>query len=98
MNAITVSRRDFLKSSGALVVQVGLGAGLAADALDAAAQAAPPRVVGPHPSSLDTWIRIAADGIVTVNSGKMDCGQGLDVAYAQIVADELDVPFESVQV
>ena len=98
MNEITVSRRDFLKSSGALVIQVGLGASIATAAHDAVAQGAAPRIVGPHPSSLDTWIRVAADGIVTVNSGKMDCGQGLDVAYAQIVADELDVPFDSVRV
>lgn len=95
MNELTVTRRDFLKTSGALVVQVGAGASMMDEAM---AQAAPPTIVGPHPSALDTWIRIAADGVVTVNSGKMDCGQGLDVAYAQIVADELDVAFEQVRV
>ena len=65
MNELTVSRRDFLKTSGALVVQVGVGASMVDGVM---AQAAPPAIVGPHPSSLDTWIRIAADGIVTVNS------------------------------
>ena len=87
MNDLTLTRREFLQTAGALVVQASgvLAVG------DAAAQAAAPVIVGPHPSALDTWIRIAADGMVTVNSGKMDCGQGLDLAYAQIVADELDV-------
>jgi CO/xanthine dehydrogenase Mo-binding subunit len=94
MNDLTLTRREFLQASGALVVQASgvLAAG------DAAAQAAAPSIVGPHPSALDTWIRIAADGLVTVNSGKMDCGQGLDLAYAQIVADELDVALDRVQV
>ena len=85
----TFTRREFLQTSGALVVQAS--GVLAAAPGSAAAQAAAPVIVGPHPAALDTWIRIAADGVVTVNSGKMDCGQGLDLAYAQIVADELDV-------
>jgi len=94
MNDLTLTRREFLQTAGALVVRASgvLAVG------DAAAQAAAPVIVGPHPSALDTWIRIAADGMVTVNSGKMDCGQGLDLAYAQIVADELDVALDTVQV
>ncbi len=94
MNDLTLTRREFLQAAGALVVQAS---GLLAMG-DAAAQAAAPVIVGPHPSALDTWVRIAADGMVTVNSGKMDCGQGLDLAYAQIVADELDVALDRVQV
>ena len=94
MNDLTLTRREFLQTAGALVVQASgvLAVG------DAAAQAAAPVIVGPHPSALDTWIRVAADGMVTVNSGKMDCGQGLDLAYAQIVADELDVALDTVHV
>jgi len=94
MNDLTLTRREFLQTAGALVVQAS---GVLAIG-DAAAQAAAPAIVGPHPSALDTWVRIAADGMVTVNSGKMDCGQGLDLAYAQIVADELDVALDRVQV
>jgi CO/xanthine dehydrogenase Mo-binding subunit len=94
MKDLTLTRREFLQASGALVVQA---TGVLAVG-DAAAQAAVPTIVGPHPSALDTWIRIAANGAVTVNSGKMDCGQGLDLAYAQIVAEELDVALDSVTV
>ena len=47
---------------------------------------------------MDTWLRIGKDGLVTVNFGKMDCGQGLDVAIAQFVADELDVAYDKVHV
>ena len=40
---------------------------------------------------LDSWIRINLDGTITVFSGKVEYGQGLKTALAQIAADELDV-------
>ncbi|MGE5123883.1 MAG: molybdopterin cofactor-binding domain-containing protein, partial [Acidobacteriaceae bacterium] len=46
---------------------------------------------------LDDWIHIEADGSVTAFSGKVELGQGVRTALAQIVAEELDVPFERVQ-
>ena len=50
------------------------------------------------PGELDSWIAIVPDGGVTAFFGKMDMGQALDVAVAQIVADELDVGFDKVEV
>jgi CO/xanthine dehydrogenase Mo-binding subunit len=47
---------------------------------------------------LEQRIRIERDGTVTAFSGKIDFGQGLRTAFAQIVADELDVPIERVNV
>ena len=88
MNTPKLSRREFIQTQGALIVGTS-GAVFVGDAL---AQAAPPAVVGPQPTALDTWIRIATDGRVTANFGKMDCGQGLDTAIGQIVAEEL--PFK----
>ena len=46
---------------------------------------------------LDDWIRIELDGTVTAFSGKVELGTGVRTALAQIVAEELDVPFERVQ-
>src|SRR5688572_32822604 len=40
---------------------------------------------------LDRWLRINADGTVTVRPGKVEIGQGILTALAQIVAEELDV-------
>ncbi|MGH9245253.1 MAG: molybdopterin cofactor-binding domain-containing protein [Acidimicrobiales bacterium] len=40
---------------------------------------------------LSTWLRIGADGTVTVRTGKVEIGQGITTALAQIVAEELDV-------
>jgi CO/xanthine dehydrogenase Mo-binding subunit len=43
---------------------------------------------------LDRWVRFNADRTVTVFSGKVELGQGIETAIAQIAADELDVALE----
>jgi len=85
-----LSRREFFKTSGALVVSFS-APGIASLAL---AQGKPPL----SPAELDSWIAILPDGRVEAFFGKMDMGQGLDIAVAQIVADELDVGFDKVEV
>ncbi|MES2191580.1 MAG: molybdopterin cofactor-binding domain-containing protein [Pseudomonadota bacterium] len=40
---------------------------------------------------LSSWLRIAADGTVKVYTGKVELGQGIISALAQIVSEELDV-------
>src|SRR3954462_5152707 len=105
MNApiTAASRREFLKASGALIVSASLP-GFAADARarSGAAAGAPARAPGGkpalHPSELDSWIAVGTDGKVTAFFGKMDMGQSLDIAIAQIVAEELDVNVDKVDV
>ncbi|WP_298258208.1 molybdopterin cofactor-binding domain-containing protein [Bradyrhizobium sp.] len=46
---------------------------------------------------LSSWINFAADGKVIVSSGKVEIGQGIVTALAQIAADELDVDIARVQ-
>ena len=48
-------------------------------------------------SDLDAWIRINTDETITVFSGKVEFGQGLMTALAQIAADELDVSLERIR-
>ena len=97
MNPIT--RRDFLKASGSLVVSVSIP-GAIATALSqgisssAAIGGKPPLL----PDQLDSWIAVLPDGSVTAFFGKMDMGQGVDVAIAQMVAEEMDVAFDKVSV
>jgi CO/xanthine dehydrogenase Mo-binding subunit len=50
------------------------------------------------PGELDSWVAVLPDGSVSAFFGKMDMGQSLEVAIAQVVADELDVPVERVTV
>ena len=52
----------------------------------------------PPPPRIEDRIRLERDGTFTALSGKVDFGQGIRTAFGQIVADELDVAFESVQV
>ena len=47
---------------------------------------------------LEQRIAIAEDGAVTAFSGKVEFGQGIRTGFAQIVADELDVPLDRVTV
>ena len=46
---------------------------------------------------LSSWIRISPEGHVTVSPGKVEIGQGIVTALAQIAADELDVDIARVQ-
>ena len=86
---------DFLKTSGALIVGFRIA--------DRRPSAQGPRAAGgPSPGSppinqLDSWIAIAADGSVTAYSGKEELGQGISTAQAQLVAEELSVPFDRVK-
>ena len=84
-----LNRREFLKTSGALVVSFAIPVG------ETFGQAGKPALV---PGELDSWIAILPSGRVQAFFGKMDMGQSLDVAIAQIVAEELDVAFEKVDV
>lgn len=47
---------------------------------------------------LDSWIRIDNQDTITVLSGKVEYGQGIKTALAQIAAEELDVALERVRV
>jgi len=50
------------------------------------------------PEELDSWLSIGRDGKVTVYTGRIDMGTGIETAFGQLISDELDVPFESVKV
>jgi nicotinate dehydrogenase subunit B len=45
---------------------------------------------------LDHWIRVQRNGSITLSPGKVELGQGLLTALAQITADELDVPLDRI--
>jgi CO/xanthine dehydrogenase Mo-binding subunit len=47
---------------------------------------------------LDAWIHINVNGNATVFTGKVELGQGIVTALAQIAAEELDLPLERVQI
>jgi nicotinate dehydrogenase subunit B len=50
------------------------------------------------PPELDSWVAVMPDGSVVGYFGKVDIGLGIQVAIAQIIADELDVGFDRVSI
>ena len=92
MNAPTISRRDFTAGFGAIVVAFSL------DPLPVALAQQPAKLPGSLDGNrmLDAWIRIDADGSATVFTGKVELGQGIVTALAQIAAEELDLPLARV--
>jgi nicotinate dehydrogenase subunit B len=90
---MSLSRCDFLRNSGALIVS-----------FSAASMAGPFSVAqGPFdthrshidPTKLDSWLAVAADGVVTAYTGKCDFGQGMFIAQTQL--EELCVPIGRVK-
>jgi nicotinate dehydrogenase subunit B len=88
------TRRDFLKTSGFLVVGLSVS-GLASD-LPLHAQST--LGAGPYPDvdfrQLDSWIVIRQDNTATFYVGKTDLGQGTGTAFRQVMSDELDFPYD----
>jgi nicotinate dehydrogenase subunit B len=90
----TLSRRQFLKTGGVLVVGFSFvgpellkgdtaKSGVLKNSLD--------------PTLPSSWIEIHPDNTILIRTGKSDFGQGTTfTAYRQIVADELSVPFEAI--
>ncbi len=88
MNA-HISRRDFTAGLGGIVLAFTLAPQLATGQQ----RAALPGSLNGNPM-LDAWVRIAPDGNATVCTGKVELGQGIVTALAQIAAEELDLPLD----
>lgn len=83
-----VGRRAVLR--GSLLLAFSL---LAPPALGQAPGQKPKKLPGDLAKNpqLDAWLRIGADGAVTLKTGKVELGQGVLTALGQICADELDI-------
>ena len=92
------SRRDFLKRvGGGLVVFVALRDwSFAQEGAQPAARPAAAR----HslPTDFNAFLRIGEDGRVTCFTGKIEMGQGPITSLPQMVAEELEVPLDSVDI
>jgi CO/xanthine dehydrogenase Mo-binding subunit len=90
----TLSRRQFIKAGGVLVV----GFSFVGPELLKGDTAKPLAFKNSLDPTLSTsWIEIHPDNTVLIRTGKSDFGQGSTfTAYRQIVAEELSVPFEAI--
>src|SRR5262245_2107248 len=92
------TRRAFLSGTGAMVVAIGAPRLLNPKAAFAALDDFP---IGPalvDPQQVDSWLAVHGDGAVTVFAGKVELGTGVMTTTMQLVADELDVAFDRVNV
>jgi CO/xanthine dehydrogenase Mo-binding subunit len=89
-----LDRRQVLLAGGALVVSLAAAATEADSALSTGAAPRPPLA----PGELDSWLAVLPDSSVVAYFGKVDVGLAIQVAIAQIVAEELDVACDRVRV
>ena len=93
---VAVSRRRLLAAGGAVVVGFAWRRAVSAEGTEepsaAEGKVAQPPLPGDLERWLDAWIRLDAQGAVTVFTGKVELGQGLKTALIQIAAEELVVP------
>lgn len=93
VHGATLSRRQFVKIGGTLIVGVGL---VGRTLFEKTAEAATIRN-SLDASLFDSWFEIHADSTILMRTGKVDFGQTTaHTAYKQIVAEELNVPFEAI--
>jgi len=93
------SRRTFIKGTGALIVSFSMGGAfstLEAQQTRAGAFGEPAAPDSPPAGEVDSWIAITSEGSVTAYTGKEELGQGMSTAQIQLVAEELCVPFQRV--
>ena len=88
----TLNRRNFLQSMGGLVVAFNLFGG------PASAAGAQRSLPSPAAGNLDAWLAVRPDNTATLFTGKIETGTGVQTALAQFAAEELDFPFEQLDV
>jgi isoquinoline 1-oxidoreductase subunit beta len=88
-SALTVTRRQFLGGMTALTLAIGFRGGIAVAAT---------QTTSAVPFEPNAFIRINADGTVTVVSSYLEMGQGTFTGLATLAAEELDVDLTKVEV
>lgn len=94
-----LARREFLQSTGVIVVAFSIAGQMRAQAQTGVAASAPRGSVSgpPDRNSVDSYIAIHADNTATLYAGYAELGQGGPTALRQIAAEELDLDFEQMK-
>jgi len=93
VETVNRGRRGFLERSGVIVATFALGL----PPVGAQTSAAARPVSFAKNGKLDGWIAVDDAGAVTVFTGKVELGQGILTALAQVAAEELDVDLHQVR-
>ncbi len=89
LNLFPLNRRQFLKALGGGII-------IFVSSEDLLAQGRRPPGYQDLPSDYNAYLRIGTDGRVTCFAGKAELGQGVVTSLSQMLAEELDVPVERV--
>jgi nicotinate dehydrogenase subunit B len=95
-------RREFLKNAGCLTIGFTIGKTLSAGSSNGfiadkyLADELPPSLQ--RNPAINAWLRITPEGRLHVFTGKMELGQGIRTAIAQVAAEELDMRMDQVDV
>jgi isoquinoline 1-oxidoreductase len=88
-DAVPLSRREFIKiTGGGIIVLFSVGDPLLLEAQRQRGQELP--------EDFNAFLRVGEDGRVACFTGKIEMGQGVVTSLAMMLADELDVPLEAV--
>lgn len=83
-NALRLDRREFIKlTGGGIIIFFTTGYPLTAQRRS-------------YPTDINAYLRIKEDGRVECFTGKIEMGQGIITALAQICAEQLEVPFKDI--
>ena len=88
-------RRQFLKTAGC--VSIGFTLGGPAFSYASPVQQQLPGSLRSHPH-INAWLEILQSGQVRIFTGKLELGQGIRTAIAQVAAEELDLAMQQVEV
>jgi isoquinoline 1-oxidoreductase len=89
---LEATRREFFRiAGGGVIVALLLGEE------EALAQRKGGQFGGGGPQEIGAWIHVGEDGAITGYSGKVEIGQNVRTSLAQVVAEELRVPFNAVR-
>ncbi|GAB3179181.1 xanthine dehydrogenase family protein molybdopterin-binding subunit [Telluribacter humicola] len=91
------SRRKFISSLGCLTIGFSLTGTRWAEATPSPSALALPGSLTIE-DRIDAWLEVLADGRVRVFTGKMELGQGIRTAIAQVAAEELELDLTQVEV
>ena len=89
------SRRKFIQMTGCLTIGFSLG-GFSYVYPSPFAQELPESLK--RNPNINAWLEVLANGNVRIFTGKVELGQGIRTAIAQVAAEELDLAMENVEV
>ncbi|PRY86228.1 xanthine dehydrogenase family protein molybdopterin-binding subunit [Mongoliibacter ruber] len=98
MDIFKTNRRDFLKNTGHLIIGFNLfpfsSCSTTENEVSYNTYDGIPERAHINRDLIDSWIRLDAEGHLTVLTGKQELGQGIRTTLMQIAAEELDIEME----